>query len=404
MSRRTATWLAWPLSGLSAFLGGLYLLFLVLSAAATGASIDPYWGAGVVVAVVFPAVGALIASRYPTNALGWVFCAIGLSGAIGGAGNAYAAYALLVEPGSLPGGELAAWVGSWTGDASFLSCFAFIPVLFPDGKPPSRRWRPVVWLAIGGIALWALSDAFMPGPLGDDPPVDNPFGVEGAGAMLRSLSHALELVLIPIWLACIAALVSRYLRSRGRERQQLKWLTYAVAVVVPLSLVGNGLFPELAWLIGGIGTASIPVAIGVAVLSHRLYEIDIIINRTLVYGFLSATLIALYFGSIVLLQGGFVTLTGEKSTLAVVASTLLIAALFNPLRRRIQSFIDRRFYRSKYDARKTLEAFSSKLRDETDLEALNEELVGAVRETMQPAHVSLWLRPAATLQTSRESD
>ncbi len=392
MSRRTASWLAWPLSGLSAVLGGLYLLFLALAAATTGASIDPYWGAGVVVAVVFPAVGALIVSRYPANALGWVFCAMGLSGAIGGAANAYAAYALLAEGGPLPGGELAAWVGSWTGNASFLS-FVFIPLLFPDGRPPSRRWRPLVWLAVGTIALWTISDAFMPGPVGSDPPLDNPFGVQGAGVALRSLSHALELVITLIWLASIVSLVWRYLRSRGRERQQLKWLTYAVAVVAPLSLWGNGLFPDLAWLIGGIGTASIPVAIGVAVLSHRLYEIDIIINRTLVYGFLSATLIALYFGSIVLLQGGFVTLTGEKSTLAVVASTLLIAALFNPLRRRIQSFIDRRFYRRKYDARKTLEGFSTKLRDETDLEALRGDLVGVVSETMQPAHVSLWLRP-----------
>ena len=145
------------------------------------------------------------------------------------------------------------------------------------------------------------------------------------------------------------------------------------------------------------------MAIGIAILRYRLYDIDIIINRTLVYGSLTVMLVALYLGGIVVLQRAFVLLTGEQSTLAVVASTLLIAALFNPLHRRIQAFIDRRFYRSKYDARKTLEAYSVKLRDETDLDALNDELVGVVMETMQPAHVSLWLRPV-TLQNSRESD
>jgi hypothetical protein len=149
--------------------------------------------------------------------------------------------------------------------------------------------------------------------------------------------------------------------------------------------------------------AAIPVAIGFAVLRYRLYDIDVIINRTLVYGSLTLTLVALYFGGVVMSQRVFVVLTGQKSTLAVVASTLLIAALFHPLRRRIQFFIDRRFYRSKYDARKTLESFSVKLRDETNLEALNHELVGVVRETMQPAHVSVWLRPVAEMERSRES-
>ncbi len=141
-----------------------------------------------------------------------------------------------------------------------------------------------------------------------------------------------------------------------------------------------------------IGVLAIPAAVGVAMLRYRLYDIDLVINRTLVYGPLTATLIALYFAGIVLMQRFFDLLTGQQSTLAVVASTLLIAALFTPLRRRIQAFIDRRFYRKKYDARKTLEAFSAKLRDETDLEALSSDLVGVVRETMQPAHVSLWLR------------
>ena len=194
-----------------------------------------------------------------------------------------------------------------------------------------------------------------------------------------------------------AAVIVRFRQSRGDERQQLKWFAYAVGVMV---------FVFVTWfslvVIGLVGPTSLmyeapliglPVATGIAILRYRLYDIDVIVNRTLVYGSLTLVLALMYFGGIVVLQRLFVTLTGEQSTLAVVASTLLIAALFTPLRRRIQSFIDRRFYRRKYDAAKTLEAFSATLRDETDLDALRNDLVGVVRETMQPAHVSLWLRP-----------
>jgi hypothetical protein len=200
--------------------------------------------------------------------------------------------------------------------------------------------------------------------------------------------------------------VYRYRRvSSQAQRQQTKWVvfgttvgvagTFPLQLPVDLSLVGGDTPLTLLFLKVGFALSFllVPLSIGVAVLRSHLFDIDVLINRTLVYGSLTATLVALYFGGIVLLQRLFVVLTGERSTLAVVASTLVIAALFNPLRRRIQTFIDRRFYRRKYDARKTLEAFSSKLRDETDLETLNKELVGVVRETMQPAHTSLWLRP-----------
>jgi hypothetical protein len=186
--------------------------------------------------------------------------------------------------------------------------------------------------------------------------------------------------------------VVRFRRSRGVERQQMKWFVYAAALILPAPAVD-----QLPDFINGVWLALVLIAtsmaIGIAVLRYRLYDIDVVINRTLVYGSLTAILVAVYLSGIVVLQRLFVVLTGERSTLAVVASTLVIAALFNPLRRRIQSFIDRRFYRSKYDAANTLQSFSSKLRDETDLDALNNELVGVVRETMQPAHVSLWLRP-----------
>jgi hypothetical protein len=198
----------------------------------------------------------------------------------------------------------------------------------------------------------------------------------------------------------VVSLLMRRLYARGVERQQTKWFTYTSAVAAsgaildyiisePLELVWLGWLGHALVL---VGLAGIPIAMGIAITRYRLYEIDTLINRTLVYGSLTATLVALYFAAVVVLQRVFVILTGEQSTLAVVASTLLIAALFNPLRRSIQGFIDRRFYRTKYDTRNTLEAFSAKLRDETDLDALSNDPMDVVRETMQPAHVSLWLR------------
>ncbi len=214
-----------------------------------------------------------------------------------------------------------------------------------------------------------------------------------------------------VLLSCLASVISVLLRldsARGDERQQMKWFTYAAAVlmgdfflIVPPAQAIAG--PGAAFVFIMIGLLGIPVAVGVAILKYRLYDIDRLINRTLVYGALTSILALVYLGSVVALQALFRSLTGEGSQLALVASTLAIAALFSPLRRRIQSFIDRRFYRRKYDARKTLEAFSAKLRDETDLDALSADLVGVVRETMQPAHVSLWLRPD-TPPKGREAD
>jgi hypothetical protein len=226
------------------------------------------------------------------------------------------------------------------------------------------------------------------------------------GVGTNSAVGPLESVLYALGIVAAASLFGRMRRARGVQRQQLKWFAYATVVLVGGVVLGftvseaTGVqwLGEIGFVLRMVGLTGLPIAIGIAVLRYRLYNIDRIINRTLVYGSLTATLLALYFGGIVVLQRIFVLLTGEKSTVAVVASTLLIAALFTPLRRRIQSGIDRRFYRRKYDARKTLEAFSLTLRDETDLEALSGDLVGVVRETMQPAHVSLWLRPDTPLK------
>jgi hypothetical protein len=248
------------------------------------------------------------------------------------------------------------------------------------------------------MSVATVMAAFSPGRIDIGlEPIHNPLGIEG----LPNVYKPLEGLLLSLALVAGSAQVLRLGRTRGVERQQIKWFAYAIVVTVSGALLRYIISVALSapWLqwVGlvplVVGVVSVPVAMGIAIQKYHLYDIDLLINRTLVYGSLTVTLVALYFGGIVVLQRLFVLLTGQQSTLAVVASTLIIAALFNPLRRSIQSFIDRRFYRSKYDARKTLEAFSAKLRDETNLEALNEELVGAIRETMQPAHVSILLRP-----------
>jgi hypothetical protein len=251
--------------------------------------------------------------------------------------------------------------------------------------------------------------AFSPGPIVVGlPAIRNPLGIEG----LPNASKLVQVLMFVLIAVAIVSLLKRRLYARGVERQQTKWVTYAATVAAsgailkniisePLNLVWLGWF---GYSLDLIGLAGIPISMGIAIARYRLYEIDLLINRTLVYGPLTATLVALYFGSIVALQRAFVALTGERSTLAVVASTLIIAALFNPLRRRIQFFIDRRFYRRKYDARKTLEAFSAKLRDETDLDALSDDLTSVVRETMQPSHVSLWLRPDTARNKSQQGE
>jgi len=354
--------------------------------------------------LAFPIVGALIASRHPKNPVGWICLAIGLFWMLIFLGDS------IPGTGPYPVTIAALTQATWIPPVGLLGIYLIL--LFPDGKLPSRRWRPLAWLSGVVMVLASLEITFAPGPLEGHPGVRNPFGLEALGHPWVATAVFIVLLLLPLCMVASAlSLVLRYRRSRGEEREQIKWIAFAATVVGLLYLITmvSSLTFSGPW--GGAGTplwlgllqqaalvtfSAVPIAVGFAVLNYRLYEIDLIINRTLVYGTLTITLVVLYFGGIVVLQRIFVTLTGQQSTLAVVASTLLIAALFTPLRHRIQGFIDRRFYRRKYDARRTLETFSIKLRDETDLEALNNDLVGVVRETMQPAHVSVWLRPETT--------
>ena len=348
----------------------------------------------------FATVGALVASRRPRNAVGWTFCALGLFGTLAAAGEGYAVYALATRPGSLPGGEGMAWLSGLLGGPITFAMFALVLLLFPDGRPLSRRWRPFVWLNLIAVAL-ILAFAFKPGPIGTSLlDIANPFGIQGAGPLLEAIGISGIFLTLAVAVAGAASLVIRLRRARGEERQQLKWFAFAGAVCCAAFATGPVLWSlppssGLAWIWSVLflsAASTIPAATGIAMLKYRLYDIDIIINRTLVYGSLTVTLALVYAGSVISLQYVFRVFAGGSSQLVIVASTLAIAALFNPLRRRIQGFIDRRFYRKKYDAAMVLEAFSERLRDETDFDTLSEDLTNVARETVQPEFISLWLR------------
>jgi hypothetical protein len=409
MSRRAAAWIAWSLWALTvAFLVLPMLLNLLIPSMSITKAVGLTNIPEPVAAVVFAAlilslstVGVLIASRQPQNLIGRIMIVAGFALAAYFLTGSYVELSVALPQGRLPATQWAAWVASWVGIVGFAPTVTFLLLLFPDGRLPSRRWRPVGWLAIAAIVTLVMGSAFTPGPLVDYPEIRNPVGFSPFGILLED--GGVGWLLLPLSVVLSAtSMVVRFRRAIGEERQQIKWLALAAVFAavgwVALTFTYETELEAAGVLLGLLSFLSIPLAVGVAVLKYRLYDIDILINRTLVYGALTATLVAVYFGGVTLLQGVLRALTGQQSTLAVVVSTLLIAALFNPLRRRIQSFIDRRFYRRKYDAAKTLEAFSAKLRDETDLDALNAELVAVVRETMQPAHVSLWLRPDTARQ------
>jgi hypothetical protein len=273
--------------------------------------------------------------------------------------------------------------------------FILLPLYFPNGRPVSPRWRVVTWITVGLLPVGILLQALTPGETVYATGIPNPLAVEALRPVGDVVGPPLLATYIGLIFVSAASLVVRLLRSTGEERQQLKWFTYAAAFIPVWFLVNPPIeraFPNLFGLMDSIVIAAVPAAAGIAILRYRLYDIDRIINRTLVYGSLSAVLAALYLGGVVVLQYALRWLTGGESQLAIVASTLAIAALFSPLRRRVQAFVDRRFYRNKYDAQRVLDDLSARLRDETDLDRLSGDLLGAVDETVRPAHASLWLR------------
>jgi hypothetical protein len=345
----------------------------------------------------FMVVGVVIVAHRPGNAVGWIFSAIGLLTAIGVLATEYAAYAARTRPGSPSGVVLAAWYSSWWWYPTLVLVLVFTPLLFPTGRLLSTRWRPVAVAAAVGTAVIITLSALQPTLQNEDDPVRNPIGLAGIPDPEEGTLGAVLLGLLVVCAAAAAiSVVLRFRRSQGVERQQLKWFTYAATLMVLFTVLSDYLLPQSGVVdaLYGLVVALVPVAAGVAILRYRLYDIDRLINRTLVYTLLSAILGLVYAGVVLILGQVFGGVTQDPPTWAVAGATLTVAALFQPARHRIQAVVDRRFNRRKYDAAKTIQAFSTRLRDEIDLDTLSIELLAVVDQTMESTRVSLWLRPS----------
>jgi hypothetical protein len=338
----------------------------------------------------FMAVGALVVAHRPGNAIGWIFSAIALLAFTGQLASEYATYAFATQPGSLPGAILAAWYGSWPWWLVLALALVFTPLLFPTGRLLSPRWRPVAWLAGAATAALTVLTALQAnlGTIGGQV-IANPIAVAWVGNPDTSAVGvaAFGLLLLSV-VAAFASLVIRFRRSRGEERQQLKWFAFACALL-PLEVLSEVLPAAVGGLIFPALVVFLPVATGIAILRYRLYDIDRLINRTLVYGLLTALLAGVYGVAVLVLGQVFGGVSTDPPSWAVAGATLAVATLFQPARRRIQAVVDRRFNRRKYNAAKTVEAFSARLRDEVDLDALTVELLAVADQTMQPTTVSL---------------
>jgi hypothetical protein len=398
VSRRSARLLAWSLFALFV---ATAIATIALAGAERGG--DEYL---TVFALGYPLVGAVVASRQPRNAVGWILLVIGVFVSLGALADTN------LRSASAPALGLSGWISDAGWYFWLTPAAVFLPLVFPDGRLVSRRWRPALWLGVAALAASVIGTGFAPGAFDVDSPrpVDNPVGIEGASGLLDALSQIGDVLATMAFLCAAASLVVRFRRSRGTERQQLKWFAFVGLIAVAglamaMLQVLFGLEPgdevEGGWLevVGAVGWSiallailiGIPVATGLAILRYRLYDIDVVIRRTLVYGALTATLVGSYVCSVLLLQ----LVLSPGSDFSIAASTLAVAALFRPAASRIQRLVDRRFFRRKYDAALTIEGFGARLRDEVELDALSAELRAVVVDTMQPAHVSLWLREAA---------
>jgi MFS family permease len=393
--RKRSTWVAW-------FMLAIFVVSVLVAGAlmvANGSFQQEPLADTVALLLAFTAfmvVGALIVAHRPGNAIGWIFSAVGLLAVTGALAEEYANYAYLTRPGSPPGAIVAAWYASWAWYPTVFLALLFTLLFFPTGRLLSPRWRPVAWLAgaamAGFTALAALKSSL---GVEEGRVVSNPIGMAGLQNPEESTVGVvlLNLLLLMAVLAFVS-LVIRFRRSRGDERQQLKWFTYAGALV-PLAALGDLLPVAVSNLVVAAQLAFLPVAVGIAILRYRLYDIDRLINRTLVYGLLTVLLAGVYASAVLVLGQLFGGLRAEPPSWVVAGATLVVATLFQPARRRIQLAVDRRFNRRRYDAATTIQAFSARLREELDLDTLSAELLAVVETTMQPTTASLWLRPSA---------
>ncbi|HEY8868872.1 MAG TPA: hypothetical protein VIM30_05735 [Candidatus Limnocylindrales bacterium] len=359
---------------------------------------------GFVSGAAFPIVGWIIASRRPGNAIGWIYLVIGLSQALDAFNGQYSTYGLITNPGSLPFAAESAWASTWDWAPGYVLLLTLSVLLFPDGLLPSPRWRPVIWMAALGLVLIAAPTAVATWPIRGILLTDytGPIDSQDAAVKIAGTLQLVGLVLSTIAaLASVAGLSVRFRRSHGIEREQLKWFTFAGAIeilIIATTPFLLGIAPGLGPLVSIASlflSPLLPIAAGIAILRYRLYDIDRIISRTLAYAVLTAILAAVYLVGFLGLQSVLAPFTANGGPVAVAASTLVVFALFQPIRRRIQGAVDRRFYRSRYDAQREIESFAARVRDEVEVDRLTVSLSTTLERTMQPESASIWLRSGA---------
>ena len=381
----TARGFAWPLCLLSV---GCILTGAVMQETLGGETGDIAEHVGLLIAFTsFPVLGAIIASRRERNAIGWLFIAMGLSVGILLIATEYVRWTFVVDPAPRPGRVLAAWIEQWLWYPWF-GFIALVLLLFPNGRPPSRRWRWLVGATVGLTVAIALLGMVEERLEGDGYSIPNPIGIGGLGEV-ETVGAPLFVLYVPTTALCALSLFIRFRKGTRVERQQLKLMAFAGSLFFIQVVLGDLL--ELPGLIFPLVLTAIPLSMGIAILRYRLYDIDRIINRTVVYAIVTGAALAVYAGTVFLVG---TVVVGPSDNLTVAVATLAAAAIFRPALRRVQAFVDRRFYRHKYDAQHTIDAFGARLREETNLDELSDDLVSVVRTTMQPEHVSLWLRSA----------
>jgi hypothetical protein len=397
MSKRVARGLSFVLCGVT---------LVLITSAVMLATLNTYdlWMLNILIGTAVAALVACIITSYrPANPIGWFIASFALCFGLGEFARQYALYGVLTAPGTLPWARAIASPAYWIWYPGIFLSFVFVPLYFPNGRLVSPRWRSVVWFALAVAVLGTSLSAVQSGDV-ETPGIPNPLALDTLPSFDTPLGSLFFLSFVGLTVAAGVSLVVRFRRAGSEERQQIKWFVYAVVLFICYTLV-RLTFPVpivVDALIGIVLWISPWIAIAFAVLRYRLYDIDVIINRTLVYSTLTAALALIYIGCVVLLQQLLRPLSGS-SELAIVVSTLAVAALFTPLRRGIQNLIDKRFYRRKYDAAKVVVAFGATVRDETDLKRLTAEMLRVVDETMQPEHVSLWLRATWAGSTSNSA-